>query len=69
MKTAAGRVLVRVVPHPAVVMNGGVQRLRGIADVMAHRAHGIDDVRLRIGDFGGRAAVLFVGLEIGEART
>ena len=66
MEPPAGGVIVRVVAHPAVVMDGGVQRLRGVADQMAHDAHHIDDVRLGVGDFLGRAG-FFIGLEIGKA--
>ena len=46
------------------MMLARVQRLRGVAHEMAHRAHHIEDVRLRVGDFLRRAAAFLKGLQI-----
>ena len=47
------------VRHPAVMMLRGVQRLARVADEMTHHAHDVDDVLLGVGNFCGRAAVIF----------
>ena len=66
MNPGIGAIMLRVLADPAVVVHGVMQRLRAIADVMAHHAHDVDDVLLGVGDFLGRAA-FFKGFQIREA--
>ena len=62
-------VAIWICADPAVMMFGGVQRLRHIADEMSHHAHDVDDVGLRIGDLFGRAAVILERFQIGKSRA
>src|SRR5579859_596410 len=59
------RVMTRIVADPAVVVDGGVERLRGIANVVPQYAHDVENVLLRVGDFAGRS-VLLISLQAGK---
>lgn len=58
MKRAVGRVAAGIVAHPTVVMFGRVEGLGGVRHEMAHHAHHVNDVGLRIRHFLGRATGL-----------
>src|SRR5260370_29497989 len=67
MEGRVRRVMMWIVADPAVMVNGRVERLRGITDVMSHHAHDVEDVLLGVGDFTGRA-VLLISLQAGKTR-
>src|ERR1041385_8291994 len=68
MDAPVSRVMVGIFSDPTVMMDRRVQWLGGIADVMAHHAHDVDDVRLGVGNFLRRATILLKSFQAGKSR-
>src|SRR5690349_11763302 len=56
--------MMRVLTLPTMMMIRRMQRLRSVPHVMAHHAHCVNRIGLRIRDLLRRATVLFEGLKI-----